>query len=182
MAREIRRQNLHNYLSSFSEKPSTLMLGEAPGWRGCRFTGVPFTSENIQIQKTLPFEGCPTSQGEQPYAEASATIFWRVMRKYHPSFFIWNCLPLHPHQPGNPLSNRRPGTTELRCHFALLEEMIGILSPIRVIAVGRCAQKALKELEIPCLHVRHPSHGGAREFQDGLERIMSADREDNRAD
>lgn len=40
-----RRENLKTYLGSFPEVPEILIVGEAPGYRGCRFTGVPFTCE-----------------------------------------------------------------------------------------------------------------------------------------
>ena len=56
-AAQIRRSNLYNYLSSFLERPSILIVGEAPGWRGCRFSGVPFTSESQLYSAKFPFKG-----------------------------------------------------------------------------------------------------------------------------
>ncbi|MFA4936156.1 MAG: hypothetical protein WC568_10015, partial [Candidatus Methanoperedens sp.] len=57
-AHEIRKQNLRNYLESFSEKPSILVVGEAAGPWGCRFSGVPFTGEKQLCMHNLPFSGC----------------------------------------------------------------------------------------------------------------------------
>ncbi|WP_407311874.1 hypothetical protein [Desulfosporosinus sp. SB140] len=46
----IRRENLFIYLKYMQEiKPNVLMVGEAPGFHGCRLTGVPFTSEFILL-------------------------------------------------------------------------------------------------------------------------------------
>jgi uracil-DNA glycosylase len=172
-ADEIRRRNLYDYLSSFSDQPAALVIGEAPGWRGCRFSGVPFTSEALLLTGELPFQGRQSSRRQPPYAEASATIFWRVMRPYHTKFLVWNCFPYHPHQPGNPLSNRSLREGEIRAHMERLADLIAVLKPDQVIAVGKCAQNALAELGLPALPVRHPSHGGARQFTRSMQAIFA---------
>ena len=66
-AAQIRRININNYLSSFRRQPRVLVLGEAPGWRGCRFSGIPFTSEAQLISQSLPFSGRPSSRRKLPY-------------------------------------------------------------------------------------------------------------------
>jgi len=44
----IRKHNLLTYFVHMKKlKPKILLLGEAPGYKGCRLTGVPFTSEKI---------------------------------------------------------------------------------------------------------------------------------------
>ena len=46
----IRRHNLLLYLQQMLIfNPQILLVGEAPGYRGCRLTGVPFTSELILV-------------------------------------------------------------------------------------------------------------------------------------
>ena len=41
----IRKHNLLTYLTKMkSVNPRILLLGEAPGHKGCRLTGIPFTS------------------------------------------------------------------------------------------------------------------------------------------
>lgn len=40
-----RRGNLADYLRLMARRePTLLLVGEAPGYRGCRLTGIPFTS------------------------------------------------------------------------------------------------------------------------------------------
>ena len=46
----IRRNNLYIYLQQMRRvNPKIMLLGEAPGYRGCRLTGVPFTSEHLLL-------------------------------------------------------------------------------------------------------------------------------------
>ena len=53
----LRRANLERYLLTMAEiQPKILMLMEAPGYRGCRLTGVPVTSRKI-LQEGLPSLG-----------------------------------------------------------------------------------------------------------------------------
>ena len=167
-AAAIRRENLKAYVSSFFERPEMLLVGEAPGWRGCRFSGVPFTSEAQLCAGELPFQGMKSSLGSKAYREASATIFWDTMRPLHPGFFVWNALPLHLHQPGKPLSNRRPTQHELQAGAQILHQVVHLLKPRFVIAVGKSAGVALDLAGAEYLNVRHPSHGGARDFNKGI--------------
>ena len=47
----IRRRNLLLYLRQMELlNPRILLVGEAPGYQGCRLTGVPFTSEYILLK------------------------------------------------------------------------------------------------------------------------------------
>jgi uracil-DNA glycosylase len=171
-AAAIRRENLFSFLASLPEKPPVLLVGEAPGWHGCRFSGIPFTSEAQLSRGSLPFQGKLSSHGEAPHSEASATIFWQALGAHHPQFFVWSSVPFHPYRPGLPLSNRTPSRQELQSFLPVLAEMNRILSPKLVLAVGRQAQQALSWLDIPAVAVRHPSHGGAVEFKGGIEEAL----------
>jgi len=168
-AAHIRRNNIKCYFDSFPRKPAVLVLGEAPGWRGCRFSGVPFTSESQLIMETHPFRGSPSSKRVPPYSESTATIFWETMREYHPDFIAWNCVPFHPHCPRNRLSNRTLSASEIRKYQPLLSQMIRALNPCKIIAVGKQARRALSKSGYDSIPVRHPSHGGAKEFRQGIE-------------
>jgi uracil-DNA glycosylase len=159
-----RQKNLLNYLSHFEGLPRYLIVGEAPGPWGCRFSGVPFTSERQLAQGELPFTGKPTSTHNLPVVERSATIFWDLLKPFHQDFLVWNSIPLLPHKVGDPQTLRAPKRAEIREFQFILAFMIEVIRPETILAVGRRAEEALHMLGKSCIYVRHPSHGGKGEF------------------
>jgi uracil-DNA glycosylase len=136
----LRRDRLAAYLEARSGA-GLLLVGEAPGYRGARVSGIPFTSER---QLT----------GEGP-AEATATIVHRVLGELglEEHVLLWNVVPTHP---GTATSNRAPTRAEIAAGRTFLDELA---AGRRTIAVGRVAHAALGGI-----YVRHPAHGGAAEF------------------
>lgn len=171
-APRLRRENLTAYLDSYEERPEVLLLGEAPSWRGCRFSGVPFTAEAHLLDDALPVRGKPTSRSGRPLSEASGTILWRVLTPHFPRFLLWNVFPFHPHRAGAPRSNRRPKWSEVQEFLALLEEITDELDPETVVAVGRTAERSLEAVGMPCRYVRHPAQGGAKVFEEAMREIF----------
>ena len=169
----IRRENLKNYHSHFDRRPAILLVGEAPGPSGCRFSGVAFTSEFQLVSKLLPFAGCQSSSRTKPYKEASATTFWSAMERFESHAFVWNCVPFHPHEEDKPLSIRAPTTAEIRKYAHILRGVVDVLQPRHVVSIGKHAARTLRELGISAQHVRHPSHGGAGEFRAGVRRVLA---------
>lgn len=168
----IRRKNLKNYLESFDTPPDTLLVGEATGFGGCRFSGVPFSSERQIESGLLPFRGKTSCRNGTPKTEPTATIFWEIMKPYHPNFFVWNSVPFHPHKTGDPLSNRFPSRKEIDTHSGILLGIVDLLEPARVIAVGRKAEIALSRLKVLFKHVPHPSRGKKEKFKAGISEIF----------
>lgn len=173
-ADRIRRQNLQAYLQAFSRPPRVLLVGEAPGWRGARFSGVPFTSEAQLINGSLPLRGAQSSSAPHPYTETSASTTWDklIACDLYPAAFIWNAFPLHPHKPGIPTTNRKPTQHECRQFRPLLEELIHLLKPRTIVAVGRSAEDVLSDSKIESVYVRHPSHGGGPAFRSGIDQVV----------
>jgi uracil-DNA glycosylase len=147
-----RCHRLRTYLEARQNAP-LLLVGEAAGHRGARVSGIPFTSER---QLT----------GHGP-AEATATIVRRTLAELGLELqtLCWNVVPTHPHLSGRPASNRRPSRAEIDASLGFFDELA---RNRRVIPVGRLAERALG---VP--GVRHPSHGGARAFRDGLRRLLA---------
>ena len=167
-----RRDNLRSYLACFAERPPLFLLAEAPGPWGCRFSGVPLVSESQLVDDGFPIDGAPTSQEDEPHREYSASIYWRVLQPYFPHFFTWNSVPFHPHDAGEPLTIRTPRRSEVARYEGVVDDLLGLLQPERVIAIGRKAERALDEIEADCTYVRHPSQGGAKKFEAGMLNIM----------
>jgi len=119
-ANKIRRVNLRLYLKQMAVLcPRLLLLGEAPGYRGCRRTGVPFTSEPILL-KGITWKICQDGKLTETYTlfgvkggyqrpvdfqeiigEATATIMWQSLAKDWPPPLLWNAFPFHPHRNGS---------------------------------------------------------------------------------
>jgi uracil-DNA glycosylase len=172
---DIRRRNLAAYLTArLQSSVSVLLVGEAPGYRGTRRTGVPFSSEKIIL--THPFftsrKEFSIENGENPIAESSASIVWKTMDELQFFPLIWASFPFHPHQPGNKESNRPPTKAEILTGQTFLQSLLEIFEITTVVAVGRAAEKTLGLLHIPATCIRHPSHGGASLFRSGLVELV----------
>jgi uracil-DNA glycosylase len=85
---------------------------------------------------------------------------------------LWNAFAWHPFRPGERYSNRTPTRDELMAGRAVLEAALDAFAATPVVAVGKVAQRALRELgRGPDATVRHPSMGGALKFRAGLTAI-----------
>ena len=174
-----RRHNLRLYLRLMQQRrPPILLVGEAPGYRGCRLTGVPFVSPAIlQNGTTTGLFGMgngwqPNSEWPEIRREASATIVWETLEGLLPFPLLWNAFPFHPHQPGRPQSTRPPKRSELDWGRPFLFQLLQIFPIQTVVAVGQKADQALIGWGIAHSQVRHPSHGGKLAFRRGLRQIM----------
>lgn len=171
-AAAVRRANLRSYFTAYGERPRVLILAEAPGPWGCRFSGVPITSEAHLLDPVFPFGGEKSSSAEGPYSEYSARIFWRVLEPHFPTFFVWNAVPLHPHRPGAPTSIRTPRVAEVRAFASLTEGIVDGLRPERILGLGRKAEAQLTGIGVASTYVRHPSQGGAKLFEQGMREVF----------
>ncbi|HLV34807.1 MAG TPA: uracil-DNA glycosylase [Spirillospora sp.] len=180
----IRRANLRRYLQAMVERrPDTLLVMEAPGYRGCRLTGVPVTSRRILLEgvpdlelfgSERGFQDVPEPGFERVQGEQSATIVWGTLRQIGVVPLIWNTFPFHPHQPGQPLTNRRPRAPETALGTTFLRDLLDWFAPSRVIAVGNVAYATLESMAVMCERVRHPAQGGKNDFVAGLTAHLQA--------
>lgn len=177
----IRRANLRRYLRDMAAiGPAVLLVGEAPSYRGGRLTGIPFTSESIMLRgidgRVLGADRGyrKATPGPKRSTEASATMVWAAICAIDPLPLLWNAFPFHPFQNANPFSNRVPTAGELRIGAFFLDSLRRLFPIHRVVAVGRLAERSLRDLGIEHLAVRHPSQGGKRKFLEGLARLSQA--------
>ena len=172
----IRRANLRRYLEAFGHA-SYVLVGEAAGYAGCRFSGIPFTGEAQLVgAEPLPWAaggGFGQTSLDAPWRERSAQIVWLALEGRR-DCVLWNAFPWHPFKDG-PLSNRRPRTSELRQAFVVLRCFLALYPYADVHAVGRVSQSALKALGIETAYVRHPTHGGKQTFVAGINALPRQD-------
>jgi uracil-DNA glycosylase len=179
-ANAVRRRNLTRYLEQLADRSATtLLVGEAPGYRGMRITGVPFTNTAILARGIPEFGLLGTANGyELPdplptvAAEPTATVMWTTLVELDFVPVMWSAFPLHPHRPGAPLSNRKPTAAETAAWTWSWQELERILPIESVVAVGNVAADALARAGRSVPRVRHPAHGGRAEFTRGLRELL----------
>jgi uracil-DNA glycosylase len=71
-----------------------------------------------------------------------------------------------------PLSVRNPTSKEIREYSSGLSQLLEVIQPIQVIAVGRKAQEALSSIKVKAIYARHPSMGGAAEFKNKMNEFL----------
>lgn len=154
-----------------------LLVGEAPGYRGCRITGIPFTSGRVfeRIDHPLLRTLADQLQFSKVVAEASATIVWEYLSHKRLTPLFWNAFPFHPHAADNPDSNRAPTAAEIASGAPYLRALAEIFQPDIIAGIGRkgqqCVGRMFPEADIP--YIAHPSHGGKTAFIAGMNRVLS---------
>ena len=165
----LRRANLRCYLETFAGA-AYVLVGEAAGYAGCRFSGIPFTGEAQLVGlDPLPWAangGLAQTSLCAPRRERSAQIVWSALDGRR-DCVLWNAFPWHPFKTG-PLSNRRPRADELRQATNALLGFLLLYPHAEVVAIGRVSQLALQALDVEATYIRHPSHGGKRAFSEGI--------------
>jgi uracil-DNA glycosylase len=170
-AAALRRANLRMMLEAVLDADvKTMWIARDLGYRGGRRTGVPLTDEVHlddagQLMGGVELERATTGP---IVAERTAAVVWQVLSDIGTPVMLWNVFPFHPHEKGDQLSNRCHTRTERQATWSVLQSLVEMIRPETVIAIGRDAQLALADLEVPITCVRHPSYGGQREFMDRM--------------
>lgn len=174
-APQLRSATLRSILEAAARREvDSLWIGRDPGHRGGRRTGLAFT-DDIHLHEHAERWGLsirrPT-RGEK-VVERTATVIWRALSGIESPVFLWNVFPLHPHKPGIPFSNRPHNARERRIGEEFLAELIPLLQPRRLVAIGNDAARTAHRLgdRQEIAQVRHPSHGGQAKF---LAQIMTS--------
>ena len=170
---------LERLRAHFAVHPAVVLCGEAPGYQGCHFSGVPFTSEALLCEGAIP--RCETSARlttrPHPWSEPSARIVWKALYEFGIAerTVLWNTFAFHPHRPGEPYTNRTPRTEEIEANAGILRAVLGHFQDAgaQVVAVGRVAERTLQRLGITVrAQVQHPAYGGAPKFRAGLASLV----------
>jgi uracil-DNA glycosylase len=144
----------------------SVWIGRDLGYRGGRRTGLALTDDaHVQVHaarwgiRTAPF-----TKGRL-IKERTATLVWKVLDAIDLPIFLWNIFPLHPHEPDRPFTNRTHCVSERAVGEDLLSELLSLLHPERVVALGGDAARSVERIApTATVRVRHPSYGGQPEF------------------
>jgi len=187
----IRRNQLRAYLQKRLRKAHIAVIGEAVGYRGGHFSGIPMTSERLLLgrsktvrlksndfffdinpRRTSKPEKCPDG-----FSEPTATIVWGALLRLGlkpDQFVLWNAFPWHSFDPRRGmLSNRTPKKSEQVAGLPVLKAFLELFSCDQVVALGKIAAAQLEELNVNAHCVRHPASGGARLFRHQIAEIVN---------
>lgn len=170
-AASTRRSNLRSYLRSVEEQGAdTLWMGRDLGYRGGRRTGLALTDEYHLAEVPSLYAGTVVARATNgsAVAERTAAEIWAALRLVRDRPLLWNVFPLHPHENGSELTNRRFSSRELAEVDALNADLISWLRIRRVVCIGQDAERYAKRYCNAVTVVRHPSYGGTSEFRRGI--------------
>jgi uracil-DNA glycosylase len=149
------------------EPIDAIWVGRDLGYRGGRRTGLALT-DDIHIDRHAKRWNLVAERATigTAVAERTAAVIWSMLDQIDAKIFLWNVFPLHPHESGDQFTNRQHNTRERRAGEELLSELIALLKPARIIAIGNDAAAAVNRTAgvVPALCVRHPSYGGQTQF------------------
>ena len=177
-APNIRRTALLSILNAAQEvEIDSLWIGRDLGYRGGRRTGLALTDDRYIGKHAERWEiTIERATRGKVVVERTASIIWYVLSKLEGiNIFLWNVFPLHPHEPGSPFSNRAHNASERDTGLSVLEQLIGVLKPRRLIAIGNDAEQAVSRVRSgqEVVKVRHPSYGGQTQFIDGITNLYT---------
>jgi len=150
---EQRRDELVGHLTARSAAP-VLMVGIAPGHKGARKSGIPFTDP-----ETLGGDG----------REQTAMHVQSLLRDLNirDKTVLWNVFPFHPHEVGDDETNRDLTSAEER-EFAPLVNHFQPRRRALVLAVGRPAARGMKSIGVEASYVCHPARNNHQKFRDDV--------------
>ena len=188
-APRIRREHLRAYLRERLGKVRFAVIGEALGYRGGHFTGIPMTSERLLLRRKTGIApehsllGITPQRTSKPgkcpdgFSEPTATIVWSTLLRFKLSseeFVLWNAFPWHSFDPRRGmLSNRTPTNSEQSAGIPVLKAFLDLFPCDKVVALGRVAAVQLKDLGVSAYYVRHPASGGAKLFREQIGKIVA---------
>ena len=187
----IRRKQLAAYLRKRLGKVKLVVIGEALGYRGGHFSGIPMTSERILLGKKKDtgiepeqvFSSIKPRRTSRPkkcpdgFSEPTATIVWSWLLRLGlkpEEFVLWNAFPWHSFdQRRGMLSNRMPTQKERSAGLSVLKAFLELFPCDEIVALGNVAASQLQELNVKSHRVRHPASGGAKLFRQQIGKIVN---------
>lgn len=128
-----------------------ILIGEAPGRKGCLKCGVPFCDDST-LKEII-------DESKVIGKESKETSAQRIYMAFKEDFVAWNVFPFHPKSENG--KNRTPNSGELEFGQEYLKSFLGIFksSSAKIILVGKKAQETFKKLnfEEPHIDISHPS-------------------------
>lgn len=192
-----RCENLSQYLKARINRARILIVAEAAGYQGCRFSGIAITCERMllgyhntinpqdilpewRLLKRLSNPESPLINTEtiieKGFNEPTDSVVWGAIKENDVDPFdvvLWNIFPFHPHKPNEFLSNRTPKLSEINIGWKYTLELMKIYPDCNILAVGKKAANCLKNFGLKPYVLRHPANGGAEIYRQNFRDIMN---------
>lgn len=166
-----RLKNITKYLSYYvTNPPKYILIGEAPGHKGCALSGIPFTSQYVISNSNFFKNKINIAGGAEK--ENTATVIWGILDSVQNPPLLWNAFPFHPYQSHNVNTNRKPIKPELLEGLEYINILKNIFPNAKLIAVGNVAYESLTSLGLNVQKIRHPSYGGKNEFTQSVRNML----------
>lgn len=168
----IRRDNLRLIFAEALERETrSVWVGRDLGHLGGRRTGIALIDELRLplLGERMGILGLAKATRTPDAREATASNIWHMVKGLPEVPVFWNAFPLHPHKPGIPSSNRPHRRHELAATQHFLDDLLKMIRPSRIIALGNDAHSILTHLGHDAALVRHPSFGGQAKFRAGIQ-------------
>ena len=144
------------------------------------------TAENTIANYRLGLKYTSKNNKNYKRGEATATKVWRTLNEieketpdFWKKFVLWNAFAFNIHTGEN--KNRwfeTPRPEELESNIELLETFLNLYPNAKIVAVGKSAKKALKDLKIErefeC--VKHPSNDKNNDFSRSIQKIINKEK------
>lgn len=181
----IRRRQLSAYLEERIGKAKMLIIAEAVGYQGGRFTGIAMTCERMllgfhpTVSPSMVFSvvdpvrtsdgssACITkqTQREKGFNEPTDSVVWNAMLDANIDPYevvLWNIFPFHPYKGDDGLTNRTPTKEELDQGWAYTSELMKLFPDAQILGVGQKSSQTLQDYGVNVqATLRHPANGGA---------------------
>jgi hypothetical protein len=163
-----RSNQLRAYLNARLDTAKALLIAEASGYQGAKFSGIPMTceqtllghrgvscadvfDETIKPQRT----SCPEASSKQAvkrggFREPTAGYVWRGMADrpgLSKKIVLWNLFAFHPHKDADTLTNRTPTKTEILNNRPVLDAFLRLFPDRPILSIGKKSEEYLTRWE-----------------------------------
>ncbi len=181
----VRRQQLQAYLEERLHKAKIIMIAEAVGYQGGRFTGIAMTCERMllghhdTVTPDMVFTGVlpkrtshadstyitKRTQRELGFNEPTDSVVWNAMLEANIDPYevvLWNIFPFHPFKGDDGLTNRTPTQDELDPGWTYTKQLLGLFPNSHILGIGQKSSLTLEAYGVEVqATLRHPANGGA---------------------
>lgn len=174
---EDRKARLQAHLSS--PAPALIIVGDAAGHKGTRYTGIPFTTEKLLSEGFIPRVRLPRRSGrimkrDVVTQDRTAEAVWRTLHDngMAENTILCNAMPWHPEGERGSTSDRRPTDREINLGRVYLQVMLDMYPNVPVAAVGAIAEKSLRDLSVTFYSLKDPDSFGDIEFNNSINQLI----------